>query len=170
MTEVGEKRIEKGEYVIAIAIILATLLICATIYIGANNIKETISKLNLSVSVPAVEAGASSQTEEAQRKEVTLEFLYADWCGYCQKMKPIVQSLESSLPSDRFEVIYLNEKDKQNNTDVAAAYSKYTANGYFKGFPTFVINGNDYKVGAMPEETFKQWVCSKFSAPKPSGC
>ena len=98
-----------------------------------------------------------------------IDFLYADWCGHCQNMKPIVAKLESTLPKDRFEVRYWNEASR-SDAAVSAIYAAYTSNGYFKGFPTFVANGNDPNVGEMTEAAFKSWVCSKFSTPKPTGC
>ena len=103
------------------------------------------------------------------KKEVTIDFLYADWCGHCQTMKPIVAKLEAALPKDRFEVRYWNEASRSNAT-VGAIYAAYTDKGYFQGFPTFVANGDNPKVGSMPEATFKSWVCSMFSSPKPTGC
>jgi len=102
-------------------------------------------------------------------KEVTIDFLYADWCSHCQAMKPIVARLEAALPKDRFEVRYWNEASR-SDAAVSVIYTIYTDKGYFRGFPTFVANGNDSRVGEMPEASFKAWVCSKFSPPKPPGC
>ena len=109
------------------------------------------------------------QANATKAKEVTVDFLYADWCVHCQAMKPIVARAEAAFPKDRFEVRYWNEASRSNAT-VAAVYAAYTEKGYFTGFPTFVANGNDPRVGEMPEVAFKAWVCSKFSAPKPNGC
>jgi len=120
-----------------------------------------------------VPLGSPSQpgnaTAQPARKEVTIDFLYADWCPHCQRMKPIVAALAARLPSDRFEVRYWNEANKGNAT-VAGVYADYTAKGYFQGYPTFVANWEDYRVGEMPESDFTAWVCSKFSSPKPTGC
>ncbi|MFA6328940.1 MAG: protein disulfide isomerase family protein [Candidatus Micrarchaeia archaeon] len=114
-------------------------------------------------------AAVQQNVSEAAKKEVVLDFLYADWCGHCQNMKPIVAELASSLPPDRFEVRYWNEASR-GKEDVAAIYTEYTDKEYFRGFPTFVANGNDPRVGEMSGAIFKSWVCSKFSAPKPAGC
>jgi len=116
---------------------------------------------------PSIAAGQQNAT--AAKKEVVIDFLYADWCGHCQSMKPIIARLDEALPDDRFEVRYWNEASRSDPT-AAAIYSAYTSAGYFQGFPTFVANGNSPKVGSMPEATFKAWVCSKFSPPKPTGC
>ena len=99
-------------------------------------------------------------------KEVVLEFMYATWCPHCAAMKPIVAKLKTELPAERFAVSYLEEKDPL----AQAAYAKYKANGYFDGFPTFVLNGNDPRVGEMGEAEFNSWVCSKFKDPKPVSC
>jgi thiol-disulfide isomerase/thioredoxin len=112
---------------------------------------------------------AQQNATPAAKKEVVIDFLYADWCGHCQTMKPIVARLEAALPKDRLEVRYWNEASR-SDAAVAAVYTTYTDKGYFQGFPTFVANGDDPKVGSMPESTFKAWVCSKFSSPKPTGC
>ena len=120
----------------------------------------------------ATGTGGEAQVPQAsatKAKEVTIDFLYADWCSHCQAMKPIVARLETSLPKDRFEVRYWNEASRTDAT-VAAIYTTYTNKGYFTGFPTFVANGDDPKIGSMSETSFKSWVCSKFSSPKPAGC
>jgi len=85
-------------------------------------------------------------------------------------MKPMVASLEKMLPADRFLVRYWNEASRASSPETAAIYATYTRAGYFQGYPTFVANGNDPRVGEMSEASFKSWVCSKFSAPKPAGC
>jgi len=103
-------------------------------------------------------------------KEVTIDFLYADWCGYCSKMKPIVEKVASEMPQDRFEVRYWNEKGRGANSTVAGIYALYRQQGYFKGYPSFVANGNSSAVGAQSEPDFRAWVCSHFSPPKPEAC
>ena len=113
---------------------------------------------------------AQKNATPAAKKEVTIDFLYADWCPHCQAMKPRVANVVSQLPADRLEVRYWNEASRSSNATVAAIYDTYTKKGYFQGFPTFVANGNDPNVGEIPEAAFKAWVCSKFSVPKPSGC
>lgn len=49
--------LEKGEYVIGIALILAALLVSATVYFGMSNIEKTVN--NLKLSVPAGTAAAN---------------------------------------------------------------------------------------------------------------
>jgi len=106
----------------------------------------------------------------SEKKEVTLDYLYADWCPHCQKMKPYVAKLAATLPQDRFLVRAWNEADRSSSPDSQKIYTDYQAKGYFQGFPTFVLNENDYRVGEMPEPQLKAFVCSKFKAPAPAAC
>lgn len=55
----GEKRIEKGEYVIGIAVILAALLLCVTLYTGAGGLQNAI--LGIKAGTPAA-AGSGTGT------------------------------------------------------------------------------------------------------------
>ena len=115
-------------------------------------------------------ASLGNNTQPSVAKEVTVDFMYADWCPHCQAMKPVVARVASQLPAGRLEVRYWNEASRGSNATVAAIYDMYTRKGYFQGFPTFVANGNEYQVGEMPEAAFKSWVCLQFPAPKPAGC
>jgi len=183
---------DRAQYLIGIVILCVAVLLGATAYFGANKAMGVTANLSAAINatsgagLPALGAlpnksagngtaalnatAAGNATQAAARKEVTIDFLYADWCGHCQNMKPRVASVASQLPAGRLEVRYWNEADRGSNPDVAAVYSDHAAKGYFKAFPTFVANWDDYRVGEMPEQDFKAWVCSKFSAPKPSGC
>ncbi|MEM4348307.1 MAG: thioredoxin domain-containing protein [Candidatus Anstonellaceae archaeon] len=163
---------QKG-LVTAIAIILAALLISASIYISFSNIQKSIRSISFTSSSPSL----SYQAQETQLSpnlepiaEVTLDFLYADWCGHCQKMKPVLAELEKELQSPRFVVRRWRDEDKGTNKDVAQVYSFYTEKGMFRGFPTFIINGQYKTEGEMPKEQLKSWICDKFSSPKPSAC
>ncbi|MFA6907830.1 MAG: thioredoxin family protein, partial [Candidatus Micrarchaeia archaeon] len=133
---------------------------------GAGNQSQ-----NASAGRDGAAAGANAQAAfPAPAKEVTIDFLYADWCPYCQGMKPIVARLEAAMPAGRFEVRYWNYEGRGNAT-TAAVYAEYGSRGYFAGsVPTFVANGNDSKVGSISESDLRSWACSKFSLPKPQGC
>ncbi|MFA5929272.1 MAG: thioredoxin domain-containing protein [Candidatus Micrarchaeia archaeon] len=183
-------------YLIGVVAIVALLLLGISAYFGAGKAgaggagnaggpqagaqlaNKSLQPLKNSSYMPpngsvATGSGGEAQVPNANatkaKKEVTLDFLYADWCSHCQAMKPVVAKLESELPKDRFVVRYWNEASR-SNADVAAVYADYSAKGYFQGFPTFVANWEDYRVGEMPEAEIRAWVCSKFSAPKPSAC
>lgn len=175
----AENAIEKGEYVIGIAIILAALLVSATAYFSMNSLQKAIANVKVSSQVQATVPSQQVASAQAQSnlpasltptKEVTMDFLYADWCSHCAAMKPIVAKLEQDLPPDRFAIRRWRDEDRQSNGGVSSVFDFYTQKGAFVGFPTFVINGEASKAGEMPESAFRAWVCSQFSSPKPSAC
>jgi len=55
-----KNEVAKGEYVIGIAIILAALLVCATIYISAGNLTDALAKKTFAVNVQGGSAAAPS--------------------------------------------------------------------------------------------------------------
>ena len=60
--------VEKGEYVIGIAVILAALLVSTTVYISISGLQDTVSKLKLDVTVPAAaqqQAAAPAAQQQA---------------------------------------------------------------------------------------------------------
>ena len=142
---------------------------------AAGNVQQPANLTQNGAAQQAQNGTAAQSAQQAQqnatvaaKKEVTIDFLYADWCPHCQAMKPRVANVISQLPADRLEVRYWNDADRAKNTTVAAIYSDYMSKG-MTGFPTFVSNG-EMRAGEMPEADFKAWVCSQFSAPKPTGC
>ncbi|MCX8174825.1 MAG: thioredoxin family protein [Candidatus Micrarchaeota archaeon] len=178
----GQKQENKADYAVAIAIMLAAIVVSGTTYLALSGIARQIES-------KAAEIEAASQQQPAQQtaaqqnkaaspmeaklaptKEVTMDFLYADWCGHCAKMKPIVQKLESELPAERFAIRRWRDEDRQSDSAVAEVFSYYAQKGDFVGFPTFIINGKQVQAGEMPEEQFRSWVCGQFSSPKPKAC
>ena len=102
--------------------------------------------------------------------KVTIDFLYADWCPHCQKMKPIVTDLINTLPASKFQVNYWSEEDYKAGGPSVAVFNKYSSSGIFEGYPTFVVNnGTDHLAGEVTAEKFKTWVCSQYTE-KPQGC
>lgn len=69
-----------------------------------------------------------------KNKNVLIDF-YADWCGPCKKMAPIIDQLKSEL-SNEVEILKLNVEEY---TDLAADYQ-------IMGVPTFVFikEGNEF--------------------------
>jgi len=53
--------VERGEYVIGIALILAALLVSATVYFGMSNIEKTVNGLKLSAPAGTVAAAAAAK-------------------------------------------------------------------------------------------------------------
>jgi thiol-disulfide isomerase/thioredoxin len=189
--------IGKQLYLIGIVIVFTALLLGAVAFFGMNGAKEETGGFdalnatggeagtNLAAenspgtngsanqagqNVQAAPENASAQsannTQPSAAKEVTVDFLYADWCPHCQNMKPVVARIAAELPPDRFAVNYYSEADANAGKEAAAVFAKYGLRSY----PTFVINGDDQRVGEMAESDFLAWACSKFSAPKPQAC
>lgn len=135
---------------------------------GEAQVPQAGNAMAQQASLGQQQGGAGAQ-QAAAAKEVTIDFLYADWCGHCLNMKPRVASVAASLPADRLEVRHWNYAAQDGAT--REIYALYSRLGHFRGVvPVFVINGNDSQVGEMAEPDFREWVCSKFSSPKPAGC
>lgn len=87
---------------------------------------------------------------------ITLIDFYADWCGPCQAMKPILEKVISSY-SDRVNLEKVNVDQDQKK---AAEYGVMS-------IPTLVMlkDGKevDRKVGLLFEPVLKQWVESHLS-------
>ena len=108
--------------------------------------------------------------DDFAQKEVVVDFLYADWCSHCAKMKPIVEEAERAFPSERFKLRWWNEANQTNIKGVIDVFTYYRHKGFFGGFPSFVILGEYKRVGEMPRNDFFDWVCSFFHDPRPSAC
>ena len=120
--------IEKGEYIIGIAIILASLLVSATVYISASGLQDAIGKLKLSVTVPSggtqaqptptptpqpaaptgpvklsgIDFTGANTQGNADGKVVFVE--YSDFqCPYCGKVTPTV----AQVKKDYTDVLYI---------------------------------------------------------------
>mgnify|MGYP001145166627 CR=1 FL=1 len=78
---------------------------------------------------------------------------YADWCGPCKIMTPLVEEIESEFEG----------KVEFEKVDVEAQGEKAAKFGIMS-IPTFVIvEGDkeiDRKIGAMPKETLRDWINS----------
>lgn len=76
---------------------------------------------------------------------------YADWCGPCHAMKPILEEVEKEM-AGQLEIV---------RVDVEADNTKAGQFGV-ASIPTFVVLKDeqevDRKVGAMPKEMFTEWV------------
>jgi thioredoxin 1 len=74
---------------------------------------------------------------------------YADWCGPCQTMSPIIEEVARGM-SDKIKVIKINT-DK--NPNVSSQYG-------IRGIPTFILFQNGRVLwrasGAMPRREIEQ--------------
>lgn len=95
-------------------------------------------------SQPAPPAGGTAAGGEA-----TLMDFYADWCGPCKMMKPVVHELADELRG-KVNVVQINVDE---NPELARQYN-------IRSIPCFVFvrNGKevDRRVGAVPKETLRQ--------------
>jgi thioredoxin 1 len=84
-----------------------------------------------------------------EKSKVALVDFYADWCGPCQALKPVLEKL-----SDDFKgKVAFGKINVDHNRETAGKYG-------IMSIPTLIIfkNGKlaDRLVGAMPTETIKQ--------------
>jgi len=121
------KAIEKGEYVIGIAIILAALLVSGTVYMGMGSITDAIGKVKLNVTtvsgttpaptpaptptptptVPTVQKlsaldySAAPFKGKADGSVIMVE--YSDFeCPYCSKVEPTLKQVQGAYPNMKF--------------------------------------------------------------------
>ncbi|MFA6214274.1 MAG: thioredoxin domain-containing protein [Candidatus Micrarchaeia archaeon] len=120
------KAIEKGEYVIGIAIILAALLVSGTVFMGMSSITDAIGKVKLTVT--AAPSGNSTGTPaptptptptptvqklsgldyssapfkgNADGSVIMVE--YSDFeCPYCGRVEPTLVQLQGAYPNMKF--------------------------------------------------------------------
>jgi thioredoxin 1 len=83
---------------------------------------------------------------------VVVDF-YADWCGPCKRMEPILEKV-SNEHSGKVKVVKMNSED---NAQVASTYS-------VRGLPTLImfLNGEevDRKLGFQSEQELSKFLAS----------
>jgi len=76
---------------------------------------------------------------------------YADWCGPCQAMKPIVEELEKKYGKQ----VTFKKVDVEAEAELSAQHQ-------IMSIPTFVIKKDgkevDRKMGAMPKDVFEAFI------------
>mgnify|MGYP001620147319 CR=1 FL=1 len=109
--------------------------------------------------------GKNSQGALAYNGEVVqLDYLYADWCGYCNDTTPQVKSVAYSL-GDALKLNMYNEAARKTDQKTMQIYSDYKERGLFVAFPTIVAKGKKGEaalVGKKSENEIMDWVCSQF--------
>ncbi len=85
------------------------------------------------------------EDEVTQNSGVTVVDFFANWCGPCRKLSPILEEVESELSGVKFSKINTDE-----NIDVAREYQ-------VSGLPTLLVfkNGEvvERLVGLMPKSS-----------------
>ena len=80
---------------------------------------------------------------------------YADWCGPCKAMKPIVEELEKEFAGK----VEFKQIDVESDTAMATKYN-------IMSIPTFVVlkDGKETarKLGAMPKDVIRGWLSTNL--------
>jgi len=56
--------------------------------------------------------------ESIQRKEKSLLFFNASWCGVCQDVNPIVEQIRESKPDYRFYNMNIDDRDTEEISEI----------------------------------------------------
>ena len=92
-----------------------------------------------------VEINIDNFDKEINNGGITVVDFFADWCGPCRKMGPILEEVETELTNVKFAKI-----NTDNNLDVARKYQ-------VSGLPTLMVfkNGEPVErlVGLMPKSS-----------------
>lgn len=87
---------------------------------------------------PAEPSGVEAFEEEDENKnEGVMYFFFADWCGFCQKVKPEWKKLTETKKVNGKTVKYMEvDADDKNNKKIQEQHD-------VTGFPTFVFKKKD---------------------------
>ena len=93
------------------------------------------------------------ETEVLKANKPTLVDFWAEWCGPCKQISPILEEIAEEK-KDKLKVVKLNI-DENHETP-----QKYGV----RGIPTLLLFNNgkliDSKVGSMPKSLLSEWIDS----------
>jgi len=99
---------------------------------------------------------ASFEQEVMQSDTPVLVDFWAEWCGPCRQLSPILEELASSM-GDSVKVVKVNIEDSPETP------TKFGV----RGIPTMMVfkGGElvDTKVGALPKSQLEDWVKSSIA-------
>lgn len=99
-----------------------------------------------------IKADKDNFEQEIANGKVLVDF-YADWCGPCQALSPILEMLDSEIND-----LKIIKVDVDANPDIASQYGVMS-------MPTLILMQNgqkiDQKLGLMPKEELSNWIQSK---------
>lgn len=95
------------------------------------------------------ELDADGLTEARESGETWVIDFWAEWCGPCKQMAPIVEEVSEDVDGVRFGKVNI-----EDHSDLATEHG-------VRSIPTFIVlqDGEeiDRKMGAMPKQEFKDW-------------
>ena len=96
------------------------------------------------------------KSEVVESDSPVLVDFWAEWCGPCKMLTPILEELSSEL-KDKIKIVKVNLDENQ---DLALEYS-------VRSIPTLILFGDgkliDTKVGLLPKSDLLQWLNEKVS-------
>lgn len=94
------------------------------------------------------------EAEVLKSDELVLVDFWAEWCGPCKALGPVLDDLASEM-SDTVKIVKLNIEDAPETP------TKYG----IRGVPTMILfkGGEivDTRVGGLPKDQLKEWIESK---------
>jgi thioredoxin 1 len=94
---------------------------------------------------------ATFEAEVKQAEKPVLVDFWAEWCGPCRMVSPILEELSEEL-KEKIKVVKL---DVDNNPEVALAYT-------IRSIPALILFKDGevagQKIGALPKQQLKAWI------------
>lgn len=118
---------------ISVIISIGIALILLSLFLSNYNEKANVSRQNNapepyhpSIAIPRYEHF------EGTARKCSLKLFYADWCGHCQRFKPVFDGELSDAVKKEGLPCSLEKVDCDKNPDMAKKYN-------IKGFPTLIF-------------------------------